>query len=705
MRTPGVASVLLVDDRPEKLLAIEALLADMPIELVRATSGREALRHLLQRDFALILLDVNMPGMDGLETAALIRSRKNSEHIPIIFITAYGDEVFMERGYSLGAVDYILQPVVPEILRAKVGVFVELYQKKEEIKLQAEANLHRASQLLQRLAQISMQINSASSVDRISRLITDSLRDLIGGGPASACVIFDEEDFPQFQLHSSDSVACVERDQNLSPDQRKAIRLLLKDQKTVRINPLKPRLEFMAFVQLFSNGLLAARLTSGEGRDMGFVAVTDRMANEFSENDENLLLLLTQMASIAIENTRSAGARNANKAKDQFLAVLSHELQGTPLTPVLATLSQIDSDVRVPDDVLDDFKMIRRNVELEAKLIDDLLDLTRISKGKIELQLNSVDAHALIQDAVDICKSDIAGKALILRTNLAAKNSFVRGDFTRLHQVLWNLLKNAVKFTPSGGSIDVISEDSADGTLTIRIIDTGIGIEPDVLPRIFNAFEQGKRSITRQFGGLGLGLAITKALVDAHDGTISASSAGGQRGATFTLTLPLEHSHGVKQPPDLSTFPPVAFRPLKILLVEDHPDTGRVMSPASSFRYQEMHQVTLTRTVHEALTKYEAEVFDLVISDIGLPDGSGLDLMRIIQSRRPVSAIALSGFGMDEDIRRSREAGFHEHLTKPVNFSKLVHCIERIVVAGKLTEAATDSTVVQASGAGSQVAG
>jgi signal transduction histidine kinase/DNA-binding response OmpR family regulator len=678
MQTERAASVLLVDDRPEKLLAIESLLSDMRLEIVRATSGREALRHLLQREFALILLDVNMPGMDGLETAALIRARKSSEHIPIIFITAYGDEIFMERGYSLGAVDYILQPVVPEILRAKVSVFVELYQKTEEIKRQAEAHSRRASQL-QRLAQASMHINAASTVDRILELATRSARDLIGAGSAIATVTLADDEPPRF-AHDCDleKTPCAKSGHTLTPAQRDSVFALLKHHKSIRIDPQNERAAEWGITSASDplvTGLLAAQLAAGDGRLIGFVAIIDKTTGTFAEEDEAILLLLVQMASIAIENLQSADARAANKAKDQFLAVLSHELR-TPLTPVLATLSQLHPAGRVPPELRDDLEMIRRNVELEARLIDDLLDLTKINKGKIELQYDSVDVHSLILDAIRICEIDIEAKSHKVNATLNAAHSHVRGDSTRLHQILWNLLKNAVKFTAPGGSITIASENQADGSLLIRVTDSGIGIDPEVLPRIFNAFEQGKRSITRQFGGLGLGLTITKALVDAHHGTIAALSNGTGTGAVFTLTLPVDQARRAAAPATRTQARPApAARPLKILLVEDHLDTGRVMSKLLT---NEHHHVTLAKNTADALRLFKAHDFDVVISDIGLPDGSGLDLMRAIQSHRPIPAIALSGFGMDEDIRRSRDAGFHEHLTKPINFAKLLHSLQHL---------------------------
>ena len=456
--------------------------------------------------------------------------------------------------------------------------------------------------------------------------------------------------------------------------------MLLKNHKSIRIDPHDAHAVewgLCSFDNPLLAGLLAAQLNAGDGRLMGFVAVIDKLVDDFPDDDEAILLLLAQMASIAIENLQSADARAANKAKDQFLAVLSHELR-TPLTPVLATLSSLTPDNRVPADMQNDLEMIRRNVELEARLIDDLLDLTRISKGKIELQFGAVDAHSLIVDAMNICQVDIQAKSQKVSAKLEAAHSYVLGDPTRLHQVLWNLLKNAVKFTGPGGSIEVSSENAADGSLIIRVSDTGIGIEPEILPRIFNAFEQGKRSITRQFGGLGLGLTITKALVDAHHGSITAASDGGNKGATFVLTLPLDKSHR-KPAAFTGPMPPSApARRLRILLVEDHPDTGRVMSKLLT---KEMHQVRLAKNTADAVRAYESDAFDLVISDIGLPDGSGLDLMKTLQAKRAVTAIALSGFGMEEDVRRSREAGFHEHLTKPINFPKLLDCIERVAAS------------------------
>jgi signal transduction histidine kinase len=266
-------------------------------------------------------------------------------------------------------------------------------------------------------------------------------------------------------------------------------------------------------------------------------------------------------------------ADSANEAKDQFLAVLSHELR-TPLTPVLGLASILEKDPKLSDETRADATLIRRNIELEARLIDDLLDITRIRKGKLTLSRQQVDPLVLIEHAVGICKADADAKSIAIRVVLPASCPSVNADPARLQQIFWNLLKNAIKFTPTRGQITVNCSD-VEGQLRVDVIDSGIGIEPDVLPRIFNAFEQGGGKITRRFGGIGLGLAISKALAEAHGGTLSASSEGTGRGACFTVTLATSAAAPDAVAP-ISHAP--AVEPLKVLLVEDHPDTSEVMT-------------------------------------------------------------------------------------------------------------------------------
>ncbi len=523
-------NILLVDDRPDKLMALESVLASLGQNLVLAHSGTEALRHLLQQEFALIVLDVSMPGMDGFETATLIRQRSSSELTPIIFISAINfSDGHMSRGYSLGAVDYIPAPIVPGILRAKASVFIELHRKTEQLKRQAEMQLQ-----------------------------------------------------------------------------------LIREQ--------------------------AAR----------------------------------------------AEAEAANKAKDRFIAMLSHELR-TPLTPILFASSILGQDPTVPDRIREELKIITRNVELEARLIDDLLDVTRISQGKLNLAYENVDAHELLHSALRICGSEISTKNLTVHLELKAVDHRIRADGARLQQIFWNLIQNAVKFTPSDGQITIRSNNPQSDWFRLEIIDSGIGIASDALSRIFDPFEQAGGP---GFGGLGLGLTISKAIVDLHGGKIFASSAGSDHGAIFAIELPKVIPSSIEKlsaQTDTSNFTPDDRKddttPPRILLVDDHLDSLR---PMRLFLETIGYEVTTADTVAAALRAATQEQFDLLVSDIGLPDGSGDDLMKQLQDDgHNFPSIALSGYGTEQDAARSRAAGFQIHLTKPISPSDLRATMEKLLAQRK----------------------
>ncbi len=369
-------------------------------------------------------------------------------------------------------------------------------------------------------------------------------------------------------------------------------------------------------------------------------------------------------------------AEEANRAKDQFLAVLSHELR-TPLTPVLTMVDALEGDPALPEDLQPYMEMIRRNVELEARLIDDLLDITRIARGKMDLAIGKVDAHALLRDVAEIYRNEFTRKGVELRLELEAPRHHVMADDARLRQVFGNLVQNAVKFTPEGGRVTVHTETRAPGVLVAKVSDTGIGIEPELLARIFNAFEQGEQTITRRFGGLGLGLTVSKSLIDMHDGTLTAESGGPGQGATFTVELMATSDTGdAASPEPQERTEPEAPPRLRVLLVDDHEDTSTVLKMLLE---RQGYQVLTGASVGEALAVAAASSFDILISDIGLPDGSGLDIIRALRERAPVKGIALSGFGMEQDVQRSLDAGFREHLTKPVSFQRLQEAITRLL--------------------------
>lgn len=366
-------------------------------------------------------------------------------------------------------------------------------------------------------------------------------------------------------------------------------------------------------------------------------------------------------------------ADDANASKDQFLAVLSHELR-TPLTPVLGLAMMLEGDETLSPERRADATIIRRNVELEARLIDDLLDITRIRQGKLSLNRSTVELSSLVRDVQQICEADAQAKQIRVRAILPAGARMVHGDPARLQQILWNLLKNAIKFTPTNGQVTINCTDAADGKVTIDVIDTGIGIDPQTLPRVFNAFEQGGSNVTRRFGGIGLGLAISKALAEAHGGTLTAASEGSGRGACFTLTLA---GIAATTPGDIIWEPKGPHvKPLKVLLVEDHADTSDMMT---RLLRNLNHEVAHAGSIQAARRLAGSRPFDVVISDIGLPDGTGVELMRHLSAEHHLKGIAMSGYGMEEDVRRSLDAGFHAHLTKPVNLDLLEAAIGELV--------------------------
>jgi PAS domain S-box-containing protein len=368
-------------------------------------------------------------------------------------------------------------------------------------------------------------------------------------------------------------------------------------------------------------------------------------------------------------------AEAASRAKDDFLAALSHELR-TPLTPVLMMATALADDPTLPADVREHLAMMRRNVELEARLIDDLLDLTRISRGKLVVAPVVADVHQLLGYTAEIVLSDRLGKDVSISFRHEAARHHTLADPARLQQVFWNLIKNAIKFTPAGGSIAVSTRNDAAGRIILRVADTGVGISAEALPHIFKAFEQGDAAGQHRYGGLGLGLAISQAIMDAHHGTLSVVSEGQGRGAIFTVALASVDAPAASSQD--SAAHSGSARELRLLIVEDHHASRTVLAQLLTRRG---HHITTASTSKEALRLYAAGHFDAVISDLGLPDGSGLELMREIQRLRPVPAIALSGYGMEDDLGQAKEAGFSAHLVKPVNLDQLRHLIDQIASA------------------------
>lgn len=451
------------------------------------------------------------------------------------------------------------------------------------------------------------------------------------------------------------------------------------------------RCDFMAGTAdqtaLLNAGMLAAQSTpliSRNGRLLGMISTHWRQRHQPADRELRLLDILARQTADLIERTEVANqlrrakqvADEASRAKDKFLAVLSHELR-TPLTPVLLAAGQIERRSDLPPVVADDIAMIRRNVELQSRLIDDLLDISRIMNGKLCLESRRVSLNETIRRAAEICQASLKQSGAELILELAAELPEVNADGARLQQVFWNLLSNGAKFTQAGGRIRVRTEQQG---INVRatVEDNGRGIEAGEIDRLFDAFEQGETGITREFGGLGLGLAISRAIVEQHGGRLYAFSPGRGRGSTFTVELPalvpLPAETGGGKSGSRSSDEP-SF--LKILLVEDHSDTARVLKRMLAARG---HAVEVAHSGSAALRLAAGQSFDIVVSDLGLPDMRGSDMIQLMKARHPVRAIAMSGYGMEEDIQTSRVAGFEEHLIKPVKLENLEAALGRILV-------------------------
>ncbi|WP_374676203.1 response regulator [Ideonella sp.] len=641
------AHILIVDDLPEKLLVFRTVLEDLGQPLVFARSGTEALKEVLAREFAVILLDVNMPDIDGFETASLIRRHRRSAHTPIIFITSYADELQTARGYSLGAVDYILSPVVPEILRSKVRVFVELHVLQKRIARQAEERIA--------LAASAAALAVAEDAQRRSACLSEVSHALSG---------------------------VLDPGQVLQALQARAVPVLAGG------------------VSLLAPGDELAQAGQGRGAGAGPAAVQDW---PLRQGDHTLGLLrfdaptamgealgpevaervavalaaahLHQELQAEIAERRQAEARlaEASRRKDEFIAMLSHELRN-PLAPirnaaeVIRRVAPEDKTLRWASDITD------RQVRQLTRLVDELLDVARISQGKIVLQRAPLDLAALVADCVDAQRSAITARRQTLTQAVSSVPVWVNGDADRLRQVVGNLLSNAIKYTPEGGGLHVgIGLDGGQALLTVR--DTGMGIEPDLLPRVFELFEQGPRTLDRSQGGLGIGLTLVQLLVQLHGGRVEAHSAGTGQGSEFRIWLPTSGALAAPAPAPAVEAPVVPHR--HILLVEDNVD---VADTTATMLRLSGHTVCVVHGGAEAIDAVAGFTPDVVLLDIGLPHMDGYEVARRLRHTAACQGawlVALTGYGQPADRQRGRDAGFDEHLLKPVDPSALDEIIAR----------------------------
>jgi signal transduction histidine kinase/DNA-binding response OmpR family regulator len=703
MSTSGKANILVVDDLPDKLFVLQSILEELDQNVILARSGEEALRRVLENDFAVILLDVNMPGgIDGFETAALIRRRRKSAHVPIIFITAYADEMLTAQGYSLGAVDYILSPVVPEVLRTKVRAFVDLHLMTEQVRRQADERVALAREQAARAAAEEATRRSAflaeasrvlaSSLDPettlrgLARVVIPSLADL------SAVVGVDDRGQPgRTELAWADPDGAVHTasspEASLPAALADGIRHVLELRRAETLSGLDA-----AFPIAPPSGINDARKLAralllpllARNRLLGVLALVRGEGPPAGAGDLALAEDLAGRAAIALDNARlHQNIQEVDRRKDEFLAMLAHELRN-PLAPI-RTAVEVMRKVGPSNPILDQSRdMIDRQVTHMTRLIEELLDVSRLSRGKILLRQELVDLPALVQRTAGDYRAVFEKSGLSLELSLVEGPLLVLGDATRLAQVVGNLLHNAVKFTERGGKVQMHLARTEHDRAVLSIRDTGIGIEPALLPCVFEAFTQADRSLDRSRGGLGLGLTLVKRLVELHGGEVSIHSAGLGTGTEVWIDLPThveipaeaaratvaEGAAGARPEPE------AAEPALRLLVIEDNPDVAESLRVLLCLAG---HEVVLAATGDSGLEKARQYHPAVVLCDIGLPgrmDGYAVArALRADGNLAGVYLVAVTGYGRPEDQRLAREAGFDAHLTKPIDLGQLRHLL------------------------------
>jgi len=664
-------NILIVDDLPEKVLVYRTILEDLGQNLVFARSGDEALREVLRQEFAVILLDVNMPGMNGFETAALIRRRKKSALTPIIFITAFGDEVHQAEGYAQGAVDYILAPVVPEILRAKVRVFVDLYRMSQQIRRQAEERVALAEERTKRAAAeeanyrlaflagaagvLGQSLDVLVTARDVARVAVPFLAD------AAAVVLVDPPGgtggVTLSEVHEAGArVQDQARRESLPGSLATAVDQALAEGAVSQSSEDSP--------------LVLAVALRARGRTLAALALSrQESGREFGPVDRATAEALASRAAIALDNARLyREIQQADRQKNEFLSMLAHELRN-PLAPIRNAVEVMKLRAPGPSEVEWARDVIDRQIRQLARLVDDLLDVSRITRGKIELRIEPLELAPVVAQAVEASRPFVEAKNHQLRVAVASDPLRVNGDPARLAQVLTNLLINAAKYTEEGGQISLTAyREGTEVVMTVR--DTGVGIPPEMLSAVFDLFIQVEQSIDRSQGGLGVGLTLVKRLVEMHGGRVNAASAGAGQGSEFIVRLPAIEAliPQSKVPSNGEVEPHPALR---VLVVEDNVDTAETMARLLQL---EGHQVQLANDGPAALTAATAFQPHAVVLDLGLPGMDGYEVARRLRDRdsepRPV-LVAVSGYGGDDARRRSRQAGFDHHLVKPADIGTL----------------------------------
>lgn len=671
------AKILVVDDLREKLLVYETILKDLNETLVLVQSGEEALKQILTNDFALVLLDVNMPGMDGLETASLIRKRTRSAHLPIIFVTSYVDDIRSQAGYAQGAVDYILAPVDPVILRTKVKVFVDLHRMQLEVEKRANERIVLAEETARRIlaekmnrdASFLAQASRSFSQSHNGRVIVEKLAKMCVPflAPGALAGFYD----PGHPLVIESSfIKGLFSDHAISDFQQFLHSIMSEPDSQIKKQMIETR-SLPDLAEQWPDGVVLTVPLMARGALYGCLALLgQKQAKGELEKEMPLIEEVCARAATALDTSLLLSSiQEADQRKDEFLAMLAHELRN-PLAPIrnaVEILKQVDQSHPRFDQARE---LILKQTHHLTHLVDDLLDVSRITRGKINLKLKDHLLTEIVENAVETSLPVITLHGHQLQIDQCKQSIFVHGDATRLSQVLSNLLSNAAKYSPTSGHI-WLTTDFQNEQAIIKIKDSGIGIPHELQGKIFDLFAQANNSLEKSQGGLGIGLTLVRRLVELHQGRVEVFSDGLDHGSEFTVTLParIQAAPFAKNEADY----PVSLAPLskRVLVVDDNKDAAESMAMLLELLGNE---VITANDGMQAIQRAECNQPDVILLDIGLPGMNGYEVTRRIRSEtwgKSMFIIAVTGWGQDQDKQRAIAAGFDDHLTKPVEPSLL----------------------------------
>lgn len=687
MKACDRVNILVVDDVPEKAAAIEDTLLKLDQNVIKAFSGRDALRALMKYECAVILLDVDMPIMDGFATAALIRERKRSEHTPIIFITPRYDDSLVSRGYSLGAVDFISTPIDADVLRTKVGVFVDLYQQAETIRQQAAHRVQLArEQAARQVAEKAMR--RSALLAEASRLLSRSLdfdatltslhRALV---PAlvDACQLVLDDPHGGFWFAPISDRAEGDGKGSSSSHARMAmvpgalsgpIRQAIESgsAQPLPVEPLSAAPD-LGSKQKWS-AALAIPLVARDSSLGALICCLQGVRRAFEPADVALLENLAGRAATALDNAQLYQTiRDGERRKDEFLAMLGHELRN-PLATI-TNAGELTKLIEPTDPAFQEsLEVIRQQASLMKRLVDDLLDVSRITSGRIQLQKSIVDVGEILERVAESNTALFTSRGHRLHLTVPPQQVFLEADPFRLEQILSNLLVNAAKYTDPGGQI-WFSAARDNGDVVFRIRDSGIGIGPDLLPNVFDLFAQAHRSLHRAEGGLGIGLTIVRGLAELHGGRVWAQSDGYGRGAEFCVSIPASTVEAAPIPTPQSVLPATPGKSRRILVVEDQPALSRVTVALLKKLGHDVRAAADGREALLAVREYQPEV---VLLDIGLPGMDGYEVARCVRMEMGDTApvlVAMTGYSEHEVKRHAKKAEFDHHLVKPADLGTL----------------------------------